>query len=339
MKKTSTSFHIWFWVVYTIVYTILGASYKNDFTEAFIFELLNLPMRLVIAYLNYFIFLPLLLHQNKIGRYVLYTLISLIVAGSCQRVINYEALNILYPDMQDFGLWLPYKFLQAVFLIGTPMIILIAIVSVSKMADLQRKTKTLENEKLQSELKYLKSQTNPHFLFNTLNNIYGLSLENSKKVPELILKLSDFLSFSLYESDKKFIPIEKEISLINDLVELEKSRFEDRVVLNISLPKDTNNILVPPLILVPFVENAFKHSLSNEIYKAKIDISLKTENDYLEFTIRNTRPEENAQASSNNGLGLKNIKKRLAIIYNKDYTLDIQNKKAYFRVQLNIRTK
>ena len=123
------------------------------------------------------------------------------------------------------------------------------------MAESQKKARILENEKLQSELKYLRSQVSPHFLFNTLNHIYGLSLENSKKVSKLILKLSDFLSFSLYESKQRFIPLQKEIDLMNDFIALEKSRFEDRVDISISLPKEKDLTgKIPPLILVPFVE-------------------------------------------------------------------------------------
>lgn len=336
MRSNSIKFHVGFWIVYTIVNTILGASYKNDFEKAFIIEILNLPMRLIIVYLNFFFLLPLLIYNNQVRKYISYTLLSLIIAGFCQRIINYKLLNILYPGISDFGIWLPYKFLQAIFLIGTPMIILIGIVSVIKMAELQKRTKTLESEKLESELKYLKSQTNPHFLFNTLNNIYGLSLENSKKAPELILKLSDFLSFSLYESDKKFITLKKEISLINDFIELEKSRFEDRINLSVLLPKAPDNVSIPPLILIPFVENAFKHSLSNETNEALIDIKLKTKDNHLEFIVYNSKPEHDIYKDSKNGLGLKNIKKRLNIIYKDKYTLDIKEEKTSFKIVLNI---
>lgn len=339
MKKTSNWFHVGFWITYTLVYTILGAGYKNDFKEAFIFELLNLPMRLIVTYFNYFMLLPLFLYQHKIKKYVLITLLSVIIAGFCQRIINYEALSILYPDMPDFGLWMPYKFLQAVLLIGVPMIILIGIISVTKMTELQEKTKSLENEKLQSELRYLKSQINPHFLFNTLNNIYGLSLENSKKVSKLILKLSEFLSFSLYENDKEFIPIQKEISLVKHLIDLEKSRFEDRIDLRINLPDDADNILVPPLILVPLVENAFKHSLNNEIGKAIIEIDLMIDKKELVFTISNSKPLENLDNSFKNGLGLENIRKRLNIIYHNNYSMEIKSTETNFKVKLIIKIK
>jgi len=331
-------FHVCFWLLYTLVYTILGAGYKNDFEEALIIELLNLPMRLLVCYFNYFLLLPILINQHKTTKYIVYSLLSLIIAGFIQRIFIYEALNILNPNMPDFGLWLPYKFLQSVLLMASPMIFLIGIISISRMAESQRKAKTLENEKLQSELKYLRSQISPHFLFNTLNHIYGLSLENSKKVSKLILKLSDFLSFSLYESKQSFIPLQKEVDLMNDFIALEKSRFDDRVDISISLPKGENLIgKIPPLILVPFVENAFKHSLKDKSKKVSIAIKLDVVDDVLIFSVRNSKDnEEHSSISNNNGLGLLNIKKRLDIVYGKNYDLKIDNLENEYIVNLKI---
>lgn len=337
-RTFSFGFHILFWVVYILVYTILGAGYKNDFKEAFIIELLNLPMRLIICYFNYFVLLPLLIYKNKTSKYIFFTIVSLIIAGFFQRIFNYEALNILYPDMPDNGLWLPYKFLQSIFVLATPMFFLLGIISISKMAESEKKAKTLENEKLQSELKYLRSQISPHFLFNTLNHIYGLSLDNSKKVSQLILKLSDFLSFSLYESKQSFIPLKKEIELMNDFITLEKSRFDDRVEISVFLPKfETLKGSIPPLILVPFVENAFKHSLKGKSKKVKIDIKLIVMEQILNFTVKNSKDEQAKTSNSkSNGLGLSNIKKRLDIIYEKGYSLDILNLESEYIIDLKI---
>lgn len=336
MKRFSVWYHIVFWVLYVVVYTIIEASYKNEFQKAFIFELLNLPMRLLIAYFNYLILLPYFLLKNKTFKYFAYTVLSLIVLGFLQRIINYHALTIIYPDMNDFGLWIPYKFLQASTILASPLIYFIGISVIWKVAELQKRAKNLENEKLQSELKYLKSQINPHFLFNTLNNIYGLALEKSKKTPELILKLSDFLSFSLYESNQALISLEKEIALMNDFIALEKSRFEDRVQVKVSISENIGQIFIPPLILVPFVENAFKHSLKDETETATITIKLTITENKLKFSIVNSRPHTSEKSSKKQGLGLVNIKKRLAIIYNENYTLDIMEEERKYTIQLNI---
>jgi len=339
MKSLNIWFHIGFWVVYTAIFTIVEASYKGEYREALVFELINLPIRLIVVYFNYFILLPKLLLQDKIIKYFAYTILTLIFAGFVQRFVNYNVLDFLYPNIKNSGIWLPYKFLQTSIIIASPLIFIIGISIIWKVAELQKRTKNLENEKLQSELKYLKSQINPHFLFNTLNNIYGLSLENSKKTSGLILKLSDFLSFSLYESNQKLIPLEKEIALMNDFIALEKSRFEDRVKVVLKLPKsEAQDITIPPLILVPFVENAFKHSLKNETEMATIQIHLSVSEKNLNFTVTNSKPLDSGITTKNKGLGLINIKKRLDIIYEDNYSLNINEQPNVYTIHLQIKT-
>ncbi|MCD2259197.1 sensor histidine kinase [Psychroserpens luteolus] len=337
MKSLNIWFHIGFWIAYTLIYTLIQASYKGDYEGAFIYELMNLPLRLAVVYFNYFYLLPKFLLKGKVANYFVYTIITLCIAGFFQRIINYELLNILNPEMRDYGLWLPYKFLQSTVIIASPLIFVIGISVVWKVSQLQKRTNELENEKLQSELKYLKSQINPHFLFNTLNNIYGLSLENSRKTPELILKLSDFLSFSLYESNQKMIPLDKEIALMTDFITLEKSRFEDRVAIGFNKPKSTENISIPPLILVPFVENAFKHSLKDETKIADISIDLKIDKDMLLFEVKNSKSNDITESNTKKGLGLENIKKRLDILYGNDHELTINDSKHLFTILLKIK--
>ncbi|TSE08883.1 sensor histidine kinase [Aquimarina algiphila] len=336
MKIKSIWFHIGFWIIYTAIFTVVEASYKGKYTEALAFELMNMPMRLIVVYFNYFVLLPRFLLQGKTAKYFTYTLLTLIVAGFIQRLANYKILSIFYSDLYDFGVWLPYKFLQTSMIIASPLILIIGISVIWKVAELQKRAKTLENEKLQSELKYLKSQINPHFLFNTLNNIYGLSLENSKKTPELILKLSDFLSFSLYESTQKFILLEKEINLLNDFIDLEKSRFDDRVAVEVSIPENINQISIPPLILVPFVENAFKHSLKNETRIAHIFVKLEVVDGQLIYEVKNSKPDQTIEDSSPRGIGLENIKKRLNILYDDQYKLQIEDEDESYSIVLKI---
>ena len=175
---------------------------------------------------------------------------------------------------------------------------------------------------------------NPHFLFNTLNNIYSLALNKSNKTPELILKLSDFLSFSLYESSKKLIPLEKEISLMNDFIALEKSRFEDRLDIHVALPKQIDEIMIPPLIFVPFVENAFKHSLRNETNIANVFIKLSISQNQIVFNVKNSKPKDSYSSDNKHGLGLNNIKKRLEILYKDKYNLETVDKDSEYIINL-----
>ena len=339
MNVKSVWFHVVFWILYTVIFTIIQGSYKGEYEQAFVYELLNLPIRLVVVYFNYYILLPKFLLKGEMVKYFAYTILTLVVAGFFQRIANYHALDILYPDYPDHGIWLFYKFLQASVIIASPLIFVVGISVIWRVSELQKRAKSLENEKLQSELKYLKSQINPHFLFNTLNNIYGLSLDNSEKVSDLILKLSDFLSFSLYESNEKLIPLEKEISLINDFVDLEKSRFEDRVEVKFSFPANVETVSIPPLIFIPFVENAFKHSLKDETEVAQIDIDLARKEKELIFHVSNSKPSEVYEDAKKHGIGLENIKRRLDIIFGGKYQLDILDEKSRYQITLKIPTQ
>jgi two-component system LytT family sensor kinase len=337
MKVKKVALHIGFWVLYIAISTFIKASYKEEYLQAFILQLIQLPMSFLIVYFNYFILIPKYLLKGATIKYFSYTIITICLIGIIQRFINYEALKAFYPAYTDMGVWLFYKFLQSIVVMATPLIYLGSIFIITKVSDLQKKAKILENERLQSELKYLKSQINPHFLFNNLNNIYGLSLENSSKTSKLILKLSEFLNFSLYESSKPLIALEKEISLMNNYIELEKSRFEDRVEVNISIPDRLDKINIPPLIFVPLVENAFKHSLKNETEIATIDIQLLINEKQLQFSVWNTKPENTVVDNTKQGLGLENIKKRLDIMYVSNYSLVIKEEEYKYQIDLKIK--
>ena len=202
----------------------------------------------------------------------------------------------------------------------------------------EKQANELEKKSQETELKYLKSQINPHFLFNSLNNIYGLALENSKHVPNLILKLSDFLSFSLYESDKKLIPLQKEMKLMQDFIELQEARFGDRVEVHFNFKDHAldSEPALPPLLLIPFVENAFKHSLKEETGTAQISIDLQLERGQLIFKVNNSKPEANSKSLRPNGLGLENSKKRLDLLFPNQYELSIQDLANQYQITLQL---
>ena len=185
------------------------------------------------------------------------------------------------------------------------------------------RTRQLEIEKREAELKYLKAQINPHFLFNTLNNLYGLSIERSAKVPGLLLNLSDFLSYSLYESSASKISIRKEIQLLQNFVTLETDRYEaDRVVVQWELDETLFNEEIGSLLFFPLVENAFKHGVKEEIRNAQILIKLeRLEVDTLLFEVTNTIGS-NPTKEPSSGLGLVNLRRRLELLYPNRFQLN-----------------
>jgi two-component system, LytTR family, sensor kinase len=188
-------------------------------------------------------------------------------------------------------------------------------------------------EKVSSELKFLKAQINPHFLFNTLNNIYALARKKSEDTPEVVLKLSNMLRYMLYETKAEKVTVEKEIQLIEDYIQIEKIRYSNRLNISFNKEIDDSKTLIAPLILLPFVENAFKHGASESRFDINIAISLQLVDNQIKFTVINTK--EAHCAAIKDSIGLGNIKRQLELTY-KTHNLQIENTENHFKVTLII---
>jgi sensor histidine kinase YesM len=205
----------------------------------------------------------------------------------------------------------------------------------------QKRVTDLEKSQLETELLFLKSQISPHFFFNTLNNIYSLSVEKSNKTPKIVLKLSELMRYMLYDTSGKKQSLENEILCIQNYLDLERIRNDERLEINMEVSGDIHDKEISPVILLTFIENAFKHGVNKNTGKVKIDIKFKVKDDFLYFTISNPTPEitqhhDNFNKSS--GIGIENVKKRLELGYNKtDYKLSFKNKKDIFVVKLVIK--
>lgn len=202
----------------------------------------------------------------------------------------------------------------------------------------QKEYLELNEQKKTAELSALKNQLNPHFLFNTLNNLYALSIKKSDRAPEVISKLSDILDYMLYRCNDKYVSLFKEVELVENYIALEKVRYGNRA--NVSFEIDVQEeVKIAPLILLSFVENAFKHGVSQEIKVARIDIDLKASVDQINFSIKNSTPEVASDpGADDNSIGLENVKKQLELIYGDAFQLDTNKTQDGFHVQLNITT-
>jgi hypothetical protein len=198
---------------------------------------------------------------------------------------------------------------------------------------LKQVAQQLRIEKQAAELNYLKSQTNPHFLFNTLNNIYALSQEKSDLAPESILRLSKILRYMLYETSGQYIAIEQELKIINDYIELEKLRYDDSLRINYNYNIEDMKQAIPPLLLMPLVENAFKHGVSETRSRPFIDIHLSVKNRQLTFVVKNSSETTIAEVKEN--IGLSNLRRQLQLLYKQHNLLATQDAST-FTATLNI---
>lgn len=202
----------------------------------------------------------------------------------------------------------------------------------------QNRMNELEKQNIQSEIAFLKAQINPHFLFNTLNNIYGLSLRNDEKAPEAILKLSAILRYILYDCNEKEGLLSKEWSHIQDYIELEKLRHSKPVIINLEYKIEDPEYKIAPLILMTFVENAFKHGLKNLKEQAFVNIDLnQSSEEGLKFCIKNSNSSiVDKLESKNGGIGLLNIQKRLKLMYRNRHQLIISQEPTFYKIELKI---
>ena len=194
----------------------------------------------------------------------------------------------------------------------------------------------------ESELQLLRSQLSPHFLFNVLNNLYGLSLANDNKVPGLLLKLSDLLRYSIYDTRKEYVPLMNELAYIENYIELEKIRIGDKLSFVSDIQKtNIEDIDIAPMLLIVFIENAFKHSKNTVLPEIQIETSLEIIDDILIFTVRNSYSDAASEYSSNEspGIGLAVTLKRLELLYPGKYTLEKTKENGYYHVKLQLKIK
>lgn len=201
----------------------------------------------------------------------------------------------------------------------------------------QQEKQALQTQTIQSELRFLKSQINPHFLFNTLNNLYALTLKKSDKAPEIVLKLSEIMRYMLYECNEKQVPLEREVQYIQNYLDLERLRQPKGADIQFVTEGLISHQMIAPLIFVPFLENSFKHGLNHHTRGGGyVHLHLKVEGEQLMFFIENNKPDPPPPPSSSGGIGLANVRQRLDLLYPGKYTLEIQDEPLRYAVTLRM---
>ncbi len=335
--------HMLFWLLSLGFLSVFFGRITSDYAFSFRFACLMLPVAIGTTYFINYSLVPKYLLSRKIGKFLLYFIYTLILSMYFQMWVlaltfisiaeyNYEKLGPVAGDFifQPVGLY-------SIVVLGAALKLL----RLWMKAERERaalKTASLEADlKLkEAELQLLKGQIHPHFLFNTLNNLYGLALEKSEAVPGSILRLSALLDFLLYRSNKPLVPMADEIKLISDYIELEKLRFEERLLLELDIQADESDYEIAPFLLFPFVENAFKHGFMQQDQQLFLSIELKTKEGWLNLKVKNSYSREEKGSGLAGGVGLSNVKKRLLLLYPKRHELDIETDKEYFVVNLKL---
>ena len=334
--------HILFWLGYLAYFSLQYGYVRSDYLQSFLQQCVFLPVILAAVYFNIYFLIPKYLLTKKYKQFFPYFFSSAFIFVTALRVITKYISPALFfsPEIQAqyaaIPLFHPLYILSHTFTIYSTVFIAAFIKLVKQWFADQQKHQKLVQEKLEAELKYLKAQINPHVLFNLLNNLYGLSLAGSKETPGMILKLSSLLNYMLYECNSTYIQLDKEVTLLRDFIALEKLRYGERLELNFTINGNTAGVKIAPLILFPIVENSFKHGVGKEIENSWINIDLTVNDKELFFVVSNNKSEDVEESGNNNGIGLKNIKRQLELLYDDKFNLEINDNNSKFIVKLTL---
>ncbi|WP_226293988.1 sensor histidine kinase [Aquimarina algicola] len=338
--------HLLFWIGVFLYFAVTSnMTFFDGYVHMIESSMTLVIMQMVATYVILYVFIPRFLDQKKNVVFTVFVLLLLSALFVCYMAIRAYYFDIkylyVYSDiakeyaLMSFGdrLLDLSTFVSKIVKFLTPLALLLLFRFYRKQKDYLK----LNEQKKIAELTALKNQLNPHFLFNTLNNLYSLAIKKSDKTPEVIEKLSDILDYMLYRCNHKYVPIQKEIELIENYLALEKIRYGKRVAISF-INKIEKEVRIAPLILLTFIENAFKHGVSQELNIADINIKLTLVQEEILFTIFNTKPNHQTKiVDSKNELGLKNVKQQLELLYPNAYTLLIENDENSFAVSLKLK--
>jgi two-component system, LytTR family, sensor kinase len=346
-------YHSLFWLSYYAFAALISLTIRQINDPHFYVQLLTmLPPDMLLVYCNLYLLLPHFLLKKKFILYGLMLVICMSIISALNIFLHHlygQAGSQVYAPAGEFNSRnFASQLMNCIYLVGLVTGLKFLKDWMSQREKLQEK----EREQVAMELNFLKSQVHPHFFFNTLNNLYSLTLQKSDLAPEVVLKLSDLMSYMLYDSSAALVPLDKEVVMLENYLALEKLRFGNR--LSLSFEKEglyfsgaderegpTQPIRIPPLILLTFVENSFKHGMNQIIGEGRITIFLKVLPGELWFDICNDTALENGTGAKNgteakNGIGLRNVVRRLDLLYGDSYTLDLSGTEDTFHVTLKI---
>jgi len=331
--KHYSFYHLVFWVSLLAVMMVANVP-KLGLLQAFFTDLVTVGFFAVIAYLNFFVLFPKYLKDRNFYTHIgLLALIAFLITP-IKTTLNFLVSSGNLDAQSHYISNQLYTFLT-LFFAGTSSTIYQIM---NDWLIQQRDKNDLESKTLQSELKFLKSQINPHFLFNTLNSLYALTLKKSDQAPEIVLKLSEMMRYMLYECNEKEVFLSKEINYMQNYLELEKLRHGNKMMIEFKVEGNIEKQKIAPLILIPFIENSFKHGINNQISQGFVNLNLWVDGTDLMMNVENSKSPSLPKIAEkrSGGIGLINVKRRMDIIYPNRHNLEIKESPNTYAVELQL---
>lgn len=340
--------HGLFWCGVLLFFTFFFGLENTTFKTVFTFSAILLPVTIVTTYTFVYDLIPKYALLKKYGEFALYSLYTLVISSSFIIYSAFYGLFLSLPMAIDSG----FPISKSLLFINVAVYLVVILGCAFSLLKQNYKTSTanevLKNEVLAGELQlkkqellYLKMQIHPHILFNTLNTLYGFALKKSDETPELILKLSSLLDYILYQTQKSKVPLKQEIEHIQDYIALEQMRFKDNLKVDFEYDPIPEEIEIAPMLLLPFIENSFKHGKLNS-GQINVEIQLKITEKELYFRLKNSKinhskyENESLNKGQQSGIGLANLQKRLALLYKNAHQLNIENAADFYEISLTL---
>jgi two-component system LytT family sensor kinase len=334
--------HLLLWLAYMLFQAI---SYGWENTDEFSFKLapqlfiVTMPTTIALTYINLYVLMLAYYYRQKYISYAVSMLLVLFASGLLQRYLTYRFIvpwerlhDPVRYSMENLNFWIPIRILR-ISIQAYPVVAITMLIKLMGNAYYQQKNlREMEKEKFSAEMGFLKAQINPHFFFNTLNSLYALTLKGSDQASKVVLRLSALMRYILYDAGADKVLLKDEISHLENYISIEQMRFADRLELSFQYSGDIEGKMIAPLLLLPFVENAFKHGLAEDT--GWITINLKVMDCRLFLKVENSYPA-NVKKSSH-GLGLNNVKRRLDLTYPGKYELQLNQNNEIFEADLKL---
>jgi hypothetical protein len=325
-------YHSFFWFIYALIMLLLNENHEQwrySITNVFI----HTCFVALLVYYNFYYLIPNFLSRKRFFLYAFWLAFATLLVTPLELILLYW--NLTGRENAQLNLIENQ---------GSHYLVLLLVVSFSSVLRIikywfvqERVQRDLERRNLQSELSFLKSQINPHFLFNTLNSLYALTLKKSDEAPEVVLRLSEMMRYMLYECNEKYVSLQSELQYIKNYLALERVRYGAKAQIEFDCIIDKeDDYQVAPLLFITFLENSFKHGLSHRITAGFVTVYLQVENGQLEFYVDNSKADKKDESYYQGGIGLKNVRRRLELLYPDAYQLDIDEDETTYSVHLNL---
>ncbi|MEM8484067.1 MAG: histidine kinase [Bacteroidota bacterium] len=341
--------HVAFWLGVLFFYTLYFGGRQDGYEQNLVFIGLLLPITIATTYFLLYWLIPRYLFTQRYGLFILYLCYSLLFSLYLELLL----VLLLYINVSGYQTMFVKPGLVDLLdvLVGMYLVVALAVAInlLKRWSSAQAQNAALEKAKMETELKLkeaelqlLKSQIHPHFLFNTLNNLYALALEKSPHVPDVILRISQQLDYILHKSNQAEVSLDEELGQLQNYISLEALRHDpERVSVSFETTGNTQHLSIAPLLLIPFVENSFKHGIDGSAAKAWIKIQTEVADDKLHFSVSNSMLHPKAQLTLKrppiaSGIGLRNVRRRLTLHYPNRHTLDISHTDAMYSVNLTL---